>query len=212
MTVLLTIFVTIGAVVALLGADRLVLSRAEQRIAEEVATQVGVPVRVQIGGTLPGLSVLAGRIDRLSLAAESVPAGDVVLDRLDVEVLDLRLEGDLPVAGTGTFVASLGQARVRQAAPPLLRDLVTLEPGRAVVGTGLLTVPLVLTVAGDVLTVAPDIDPGVAQLLSGVLPELVEGLEVPLDVPAGVVVTRAAVVDATLQLSGTLDPVVVAGS
>ncbi len=47
-------------------------------------------------------------------------------------------------------------------------------------------------------------------LLGQLLPELGAGVRVPLDVPQGVVVQQADVVAGALQLSGTLDPVVVA--
>ena len=179
----------VAVLAAVLDVDRLVLRGAEGRIAEQVAAEVGVDVRVDIDGRLAGLSVLRGRIGRLTLSAREVPLEQAVLDRLTVDLRDLRLDDDVPVAGVGTFEATLTQAQVRQAAPPLLGDLLSLGPEGASVGSGLLTVPLSLAVEGEDLLVSPDLDAGLADLLADLVPGLAEGIRVPLDPPEGVVVT-----------------------
>ncbi len=211
MTVAIAIAAVALVVCAVVVVDAIAGARAEDAVEAQVEPEVGVDVRARIGGPFGGLRAITGRIPVLELTAAAVPVPDqdLVITDLLVEVRDLVVEGDAPVAGEGTFRAALDVTQVRAAAPPELADLIDLSDDALVVDLGLAAVPLDVVVVplagGDAsLRLEP---PGDIALLD----EVVGGVtEVPLEVPDGVVVAAAAVVGARLVLTGTLDPVVVA--
>lgn len=184
-----------------------VTANAEQRITEEVSDAVGVPVTATIEGWPNAPGILRGVIPRLSVDGQDVPIPDseVVIDDLTVDVTELQLQDEAPVDGEGTFTAALSQAQVQAAAPPDLANLVSLTDDALVLDAGLFTVPLRLRLDGQVLVVE---FPTTGTSLEGIAELFGAGPQrVPLDPPAGVVVTDAEVRDGMLVLSGSLDPV-----
>ncbi len=213
-TVRAVLAVTLVTILVVLGADITVSQIAESRIEAAVTDELGGPVQATLDGRLAGLAVLRGHVAGLRLEGVDVPLEDSpLLASLSVHLRDLELVDGQPVSGTGTFVARLTEIAVQQQAPPLLVDLIALEDDRAVLGAGLLQIPLQLSVSGEDLVVTPTIaDPTVAGLLDGLLGgALQDGIRIPLDLPTGVTVQEVTVSDGFLVLTGTLNPVVVVG-
>ncbi|CAN5543592.1 hypothetical protein BH24ACT15_BH24ACT15_09680 [soil metagenome] len=206
------LLVGVGVVIvvglSLVAVNVVARSRAETIVEREVAAVLDAPVQARIGGRLSGLKVLLGRIDRLDLQATDVPLPDsaAAIDVITAELVDVRLTDQQPSGGQGTFDAVLSQEQVRRAVPVDLAPLISLSPDALVVDLGFTSFPLRPTVAEGSLRFVPidDLGPLVEGLITGVG-------TIPLQLPPGVVLQDAAVVDGGLRLTGTVDAAEVAG-
>jgi len=90
----------------LLVADRGLAAVAQRTVASEVQAAAGLPAEpdVDLGG-FPFLpQALAGRYDRVEVGARAVPAGELVLDRLDAVLLGAQVPLGEAVSGSITRV------------------------------------------------------------------------------------------------------------
>lgn len=198
----------IAVVCGLVVLNAVAGSRAEAIVEREVEAVIGAPVQAQISGQLSGLKVLAGRLDRLDLQARQVPIPDsaAVIDLITAELTDVHLTDQRPSGGTGTFEAWLSDAQVRRAVPTDLAPLISLGSDALDVDLGFTVLPLQATVSDGSLQFVPSDDLG--SLVEG----LIAGLStVPLQLPPGIALQDAEVIDGRLRLAGTVDAAAVAG-
>ncbi|CAN5215592.1 hypothetical protein BH24ACT10_BH24ACT10_19710 [soil metagenome] len=90
----------------LLIADRGLAALAHRTVAAEVQAAAGLPAEpdVDLGG-FPFLpEAVAGRYDRVEVGARDVPAGEIVLDRLDAVLLGAQVPLGEAVSGSVTRV------------------------------------------------------------------------------------------------------------
>lgn len=208
MRLLMVLGLAVVVVCGLVVAEVLVRAQVESSIEERLSGAVDTEVEVTTSGPLAGLAVLTGRIGVLDVVARDVPLPDspAVIDVLSARIVNLQLDGREPVAGSGTFQAWLTEDQVRRSLPAEVSPLLTLGPDALVVDLGFTRLPLRVVVAGTSLRLEPvdDLPPLIEDLISQLT-------AVRLTVPNGVMLTSAAVIDGRLRLSGTIDPVVVAG-
>lgn len=83
-------------------ADALVTDRAERTAAEELAAQLGGDADVRFGPWPVTLWLLGGRMPEVSVVLVDVPAGEVRLQRVAVELARVRVDAGLTLAGLGS--------------------------------------------------------------------------------------------------------------
>ena len=173
------------AVVVLAGVlfigDMVLTNTAEERTATRISETLEADAEVDLQGWPVGLRMLLGSIPSATLNATDVPLDNgAVLDRLDVELTDVKITFDdlttqsdrLPAAETGTFEAELDEASVAamMGIPPALAQ-VTLQDGQVEVGAGGLGIQADVGARnGDVVV-----------SLAGPLSALLGGSEFPID-------------------------------
>jgi hypothetical protein len=138
--VLVLLVVLVGA--ALVG-DVVLRQQAEQRASQRVGEVLEADTDVRIGGFLPGLRLITGRIPEVRITATDVPleGAPVSIDRLDLELTNVRVglddlrgaNDELPDMDEGRFVARINQDTVEALirAPRALASVRLIEGGVA---------------------------------------------------------------------------------
>lgn len=138
---LVTLLVLIGGGVTL---DAVLTDRAERGASERLASTFGGEADVGFGPWPVTLRLLAGSVPEVQATLRDVPAGEVRLRRVSVELRNVRLEGGAGLAvglnppervalraGRGRLDAEIDEEAVRQ----LTGATVRLRPGQAVIDT-----------------------------------------------------------------------------
>lgn len=138
---LVTLLVLIGGGVTL---DAVLTDRAERAASERLASAFGGEADVGFGPWPVTLRLLAGSVPEVQATLRDVPAGEVRLRRVSVELRNVRLEGGAGLAfglgppervtlraGRGRLDAELDEEAVRQ----LTGATVRLRAGQAVIET-----------------------------------------------------------------------------